>query len=281
MSDLTQTTSSARSGASATFGALAAMLKLGVIEGYTETAATVGRALTYGMIVAVMWSIWRITPLGEAFKSGQSYSMEQLVWYVALTELIIFSTAHLFREVQDEIRSGALTCQIVRPVAWPLLTITRWYGRFLAQLSLLAIVGSVVSLVLTKGAWVIPLSSLPLLVPMLLLAGLLGTMGQFAVGVACLWAGKSEPVYWIWQKSVFVLGGLLIPLGFYPELLQSIAWATPFPAMLHVPAMTALGTDANALWLALGNQVLWAVLFSLASWLLWRGTLKRIGKIGD
>jgi ABC-2 type transport system permease protein len=41
---------------------------------------------------------------------------------------------------------------------------------------------------------------------------------------------------WIYQKFVFILGGLLIPLVFYTNCLQSIANALPFAYMIYGPS---------------------------------------------
>jgi ABC-2 type transport system permease protein len=45
-----------------------------------------------------------------------------------------------------------------------------------------------------------------------------------------------SPFVWIYQKFIFILGGFLIPLDFYPEWLQVIAKALPFSAMIYGPS---------------------------------------------
>ena len=62
------------------------------------------------------------------------------------------------------------------------------------------------------------------------------TLFHVVLGLAAFWLGDIAPVYWIWQKLTFVLGGLLLPLQFYPDLFVRVARLTPFPAMLAGPA---------------------------------------------
>jgi hypothetical protein len=38
-----------------------------------------------------------------------------------------------------------------------------------------------------------------------------------AIGLLDVWGQYARPVYWIWQKSLFVLGGLMLPLSLYPS----------------------------------------------------------------
>ncbi len=42
----------------------------------------------------------------------------------------------------------------------------------------------------------------------------------FMLGASCLWVRQAEPVFWIWQKSMFLLGGLLWPLALYPPAVR-------------------------------------------------------------
>ena len=75
------------------------------------------------------------------------------------------------------------------------------------------------------------------------------------------------PVYWIWQKSAFILGGLFLPIEVYPAWLQKIAFWSPFSAMMHGPGRMAFGwqpEEAGLIalkliaWLGIGSAlVIW------------------------
>jgi ABC-2 type transport system permease protein len=79
---------------------------------------------------------------------------------------------------------------------------------------------------------------------------------QLAIGLAAVWAGAAAPLFWIWQKLLFVLGGMLIPLALYPEPLRTVARASPFAAMLFVPGSLALDAEAARAPL-FAEQLLW------------------------
>ena len=72
------------------------------------------------------------------------------------------------------------------------------------------------------------------------LASPLLVASYFMLGASCLWVKQAEPMFWIWQKSMFLFGGLLWPLALYPPAVQKLAWFTPFPAMLAAPAQWGL-----------------------------------------
>jgi viologen exporter family transport system permease protein len=129
----------------------------------------------------------------------------------------------------------------------------------LLRLPFLAIVGLLLASTLGRGAF--PGGAA------LATAAALGVLSQLVlaalfvlVGVAAFWLGDVLPIYWVTQKLLFVLGGLMLPLELYPELLQRIAAFTPFPSMLSGPATIVLRDSTStapsialhlALWLAL------------------------------
>ena len=94
------------------------------------------------------------------------------------------------------------------------------------------------------------------------------TVFHVAIGVLAFWLGDVMPAWWIWQKLVFVIGGMLLPLQFYPDLFQRLAMFTPFPMLLAGPASFMTGAPlmtgiALAGWLAAWAIVGWIV----ARWL--------------
>jgi ABC-2 type transport system permease protein len=67
-----------------------------------------------------------------------------------------------------------------------------------------------------------------------------------------------NPIYLVWQKLMFVLGGLFVPLALYPAWLLALAHCTPFPALIHGPGSMAFGSDPTLALHTLGLLVLWS-----------------------
>jgi ABC-2 type transport system permease protein len=102
---------------------------------------------------------------------------------------------------------------------------------------------------------------LPLLAASLVLASIMLMASLLVIGCTSLWLAESRPVYFLYQKLIFLLGGLLWPLAFYPAWLQAVAWRTPFPAMVATPGSFMLGTPQGEILRELAMQALWAALF--------------------
>src|SRR6185503_5609466 len=77
------------------------------------------------------------------------------------------------------------------------------------------------------------------------------------IGLCAFWLQDCSPIYWVWQKLAFLLGGLLLPLDIYPRWLRRLAEASPFSALLYGPASLVLEFEpARALRVA-GFALLW------------------------
>jgi ABC-2 type transport system permease protein len=66
-------------------------------------------------------------------------------------------------------------------------------------------------------------------------------LAQHAFAAAAFWIRDAGSTWFLYQKLVFVLGGMLIPLEALPGWLQASAAALPFRAMSYAPARLAAG----------------------------------------
>jgi ABC-2 type transport system permease protein len=107
------------------------------------------------------------------------------------------------------------------------------------------------------------LRSWPLTLVAVLGAWALNFLSNGLIGLAAFVSEEVAPFEWIYQKFAFIFGGLLIPLDFYPQWLQKIAFALPFPAMTYGPARLFVSPDASLFASVLGQQALWIVVLGL------------------
>jgi ABC-2 type transport system permease protein len=245
--------------------ALAAFAVLGWRSAAAAPLAAAGRALLYLVVLAIFWQLWRATPLGELGPNAPSAA--DLLWYLAITEWIVFTGGIAYREVERDILSGEIAAALQRPLPYAAATLARWAGSAAFHLIVLAAVGIATTLWLA-GAPPLPAVILPAVAVSGVLATILILLCHLQLGYAAAWLGASAPPFWIWQKLTFVLGGLLIPLTLYPAPWGRIAAATPFAAMLFGPGSLALDATLPNAASVLLSQLLWLVLIGgLTLWI--------------
>jgi ABC-2 type transport system permease protein len=255
--------------------AMAACWQLGWRQAREQRLALLGHAVLLVLVLAIFWALWSATPLHEV---PGAPSREALLWYLAITEWITFIAGARYREVEREITSGAIESALLRPLPFGLVTLARWGGGAAYQAAVLALVA-------IAAAWALTGSAPPhgALAPLIVLSGGLALamvlLCHLQIGYATVWLGSAAPIFWVWQKLLFVFGGLLMPLFLYPPLLRGLADASPFAAMLAAPASLVLDGHAH-LAAVLVVQLGWlAVLAVMTLAVAWRATarLVRVG----
>jgi ABC-2 type transport system permease protein len=146
------------------------------------------------------------------------------------------------------------------------LRVAEAVGTLLVRLATLGVVGGALAFLL---AGALPSDPRGLAVALALgpAAGALAVVFQAGIGVLAVWLHDVSPVYWIWQKAAFVLGGLVLPLHLYPDWLQTAARWTPFSAMLYGPGRMAMAYDPAGALRTAAEIVAWSLVGVL--WLRW------------
>ena len=174
-----------------------------------------------------------------------------LVWYLAATEWIVLSAPPIHVEIQEAIRRGDVVYRLgVRSRTW--LPSSRAARRcWPCALPLLGLTAFVCAFAFT--GWIPPADGArcrrAVRVGGRRAAGHGAVLG---IGLLAFWLQDVSPVFWVWQKLMFVLGGLMLPLSLYPAI-QRVAAFTPFPTLLAGPAsfMLANASRRPAGWLEL------------------------------
>src|SRR5689334_8143329 len=213
-----------------------AFAQLGFRQACAEPGELLGRALFFVLVLGVFSAIWRA--VAESGAPSTRHPAEML-WYLAVTEWVRLSVPSVQFQIEDDIRRGDVAYEIVRPASW-------LGARLSHGLGALAVRSPVMLGIAGITAWSLagpPQKPAALAVALAfgLVASVLTTLFHVGIGVAAFWLGDVAPAYWIWQKLLFVLGGLMLPLQFYPVLFVRIARLTPFPALLAGPASLATG----------------------------------------
>lgn len=209
--------------------------------------------LFYLLVSWVLASLWRAATGPDGTIAG--YSGDALTWYVFCSEAAICAISQrLVEEIGEEIATGVVTVELLRPLPVVLVRLLIQTGRCLAQLAVLLVAGGVLAWQLagpppsTVGA--------VLAVPALALAVVANLALQHAFAAAAFWLRDARVGWFIYQKFVFILGGMLLPLEVLPGALRAVAFGLPFMTMAYVPAALAAGHGGPVLLLV---QLAWLV----------------------
>jgi len=236
--------------------------------------ALVVTTLFYLIVSGVLASLWR----AAAGPSGDiaGYSAAALTWYVVTSEAAVCAlNIRLIEEVGDEIGSGSVAVEMQRPLPVLAVRLAVETGRGVARLSVLLVPGGVL-------AWLIagpPPSAggVALALPSLLLAIAANLALQYALAGAAFWLRDTKAMWFLYQKLVFILGGMLLPLEVLPDALRDVAFHLPFLAMAYAPARLASGHVEPSL---LVVQAGWLVVLTAAAAAVFAAGQRRLQVVG-
>jgi ABC-2 type transport system permease protein len=193
----------------------------------------------YVLVISVLAGLWRAAADGNGGQIA-GYSAVALTWYIATSEAATVAiNIRMIDDIGRDIGSGAVAVELLRPASVLGVRLATELGIALPKLLGCAAMGALVATVAAGGPP--DPSALALAVPSLFLAIACNIAAQHAFAAIAFWIRDSGTTWFLYQKFVFVVGGMLIPLEVLPHWLQRVAAVLPFRAMSYIPARLASG----------------------------------------
>jgi ABC-2 type transport system permease protein len=250
--------------------------RLGMRQEIDARAALLGRA---GFLVVILFCFSRIWSLVFAAGALSTHSQAELLWYIAITELVVLGFPYIHTEMENDFKTGEMLVRLPQPVSYVGARFAEALGGTAVRIMVLAPVGLLAPVFLVDG-YPLPPASLAIAFAVAAVALLFALLADAAIGICTVWIHDTSPVFWFWQKLAFVLGGLLLPLDVYPPWLRSIAEWTPFGAMLSGPGQLVFGGGVGEFALTLARLGGWTAIGCVLLLWLWRRGLRTLDAHG-
>jgi ABC-2 type transport system permease protein len=157
------------------------------------------------------------------------------LWYLVMTETIELSRSRFANQMADEVKDGSIAYTLSRPYNYLLYHFAYGAGDMLLRLGINFTAGTLLVTALVGPMPFQPVYALPLLLN-IALAMALNFCWQGLIGLTAFITEDVSSIQLIYQKMIFILGGMLIPLDFFPGWLRQVAGLLPFTAMMYAPA---------------------------------------------
>jgi len=214
------------------------------------------RTLFLAVILYIFLQLWRVTYSETASATLGGLTLAQMLWYLAMTEAITLSTPRVAQEVDQDVRTGALAVQLIRPLDYPLARLWMTMGERLVRFGLNVAVGCTLALLLVGPIAFTPAGLLMFALTLPLAFGL-DFAGNFLIGLAAFWIEDTTGLALIYSRVTMILGGMLSwPLDKLERVLTRYAeFVAGAPDELNldlsiVPAGPRAGVIMEACWSA-------------------------------
>jgi ABC-2 type transport system permease protein len=185
----------------------------------------------FGILLALYWYVFK---LNNGVVNGVTFLV--VAW--SMFFYFIFSNFNLrriSRLIMEDVRSGNVEVFFSKPISYLYYKIWWTFGLGFYGFIFIGLFGFAV-LFLMIG---IPESmTIGIFIPTLILEFILTTILTFIiysiVGLFSFWIEDVNPVFWIVDKFVMILGGSYLPVALFPDFLYKLAIYSPFGASMFI-----------------------------------------------
>lgn len=205
--------------------------------------------------------LWSTVYETNGYSSIEGLSLKNTIWYFFIAEVLVMGKSRPDVAISQEVKDGMIAYTLTKPYNYLIYHFFKGLGESCAQMLLIFTIGLPL---------VVYFASLPqIMFPQLLLAGItflfalildyfmLSSIGLFALAIE-----ETDSLHLIYQKIVFILGGLLLPIDFLPSWLQKIALFLPFGLTVYAPAKLSVDFKWSLFSKTLQLQIFWILLLS-------------------
>lgn len=236
--------------------------------------------VTYGLLITIFGSIFKITPFNE-LPASVTLNAVMMIWYLIVTELVTFAGGgQNFHDIRGDILGGQFSASLQRPKSSFRTKMWTWIGTNIVRASVFLLGGTMLGIFFT-GKIPYSLTQLPFLLLSIYIGTLIYSAVYFILAAIEVWGPYARPAMWISQKCAFLLGGLILPLQIYPAWLQTLARFTPYPAMLNIPGKIAFAPSLQEMTTSLAIQVFWLIAILAGGFLTQRLAYEHILRKGN
>ena len=212
------------------------ILKAELMSNIQYTLNVVLGSLGFLMFVFTFYFIWQYI-YSDPNELINGYSMSQMIWYLAITEIIYTSikASRITKEVSKDVKTGSIAYNINKPYSYVLYVLFKELGKSVFSLILYFLIGLIVVFALAKSFPVINALEIVLVVFSCILAQIIGILISVFIGLFSFYIEDSSPFYWMYSKFIILLG-VIFPLEFFPESIQKVLVFTPVYVTAYGPA---------------------------------------------
>lgn len=243
-------------------------------------AATIAGLLTnffFGLLrAAIMIALYQ----NQVKVEGMDLS--QAITFTAIGQAVIsyLSLFHWYEQMLS-VYTGEIATDLLKPMGYFRYWLAKDFGRAMATLLFRGLVIILAYELVFDLVYPSDLMHWLYLLVAVLMAWLLSFCWRFLINLTSFWVTNARGIGIFFFFSAQALAGFVMPLRFFPEWYQKIAYLTPFPHSVNtiVEVQVGLLTDQQ-IWQALGLQLLWAVVLMAVIQLVLRAGVRKLVVVG-
>lgn len=233
------------------------------------------RAFFIVIILFIFVHLWSAVYETQGTAEIAGLTLANTIWYFLIAEVMELGKTRHDVAITEEVKDGSIAYTLIRPYNYLAYHFFNGFGEAAVKMALIFILGSPVALYYA-GRPTIAWSHIPAVLLVMLLAVLIDFFVLSMIGLLAFVTEDTASFRLIYQKLVFILGGLLIPLDFLPGWIQTVARVLPFNLTTYAPAKLFVAFTWTQFWQILALQLLWLLIIGLGLFWQYRWATRRL-----
>lgn len=223
------------------------------------------RSLLYFAIQVSLWTAL----IGSGAKNNTK--LEDMILYILVNSVLLTLTnANLAPIIEASVMDGSVSLYLLRPISYK----GYLFASILGKNAYRVITDVLPLLVVSFFFEGLHLPTSPVYMFFFLLSTIIGMLIMFelhyVVGLLAFWIQRCWFLRWYLNAGTTFFGGTVVPLWFYPEVLNEVSRFLPFRYISFEPVNFFLErTPLNQAWIALLIGFLWLVLLIVLDKIMW------------
>jgi ABC-2 type transport system permease protein len=229
-----------------------------------------------GILLILYWYVFR---LNNWLVNGVTYITVAWSMFFYFT-FSVLNLRNISREIMRDVQSGSVEILLSKPVSYFWYKIWWQVGSGLYPFLVIIIVGAIAMFLIIGIPDTMTLGIfLPTLFLVFIGAMILSLILYSIVGFMAFWIEDINPIFWMVDKMVMILGGSYLPVALFPSFMYKIALYSPFGASQFITHTVYESWKTNW-YILLSIQLFWIIVLSIVAYVIFLKARKRISVNG-
>jgi len=258
---------------------LLAMARVGFASYMAYPAGVIMVFVSYPIVIMMYRYVFGALYAGDEELAG--YNLATMLTYVTISWILnTFYMTPTGRRLGNQVRQGSVAMDLIKPVNLQAI----YFGMSLGRTAFRVLFATLPLLLVF--AWLGGIQAPdPRLLPQFLLAVLAGYLLNFTmdymIGLLAFFLEYNNGIRWGIRLVMNIAGGMVIPVNYFPPVLQKVFALLPTQYMFFKPMQIYLGrVDSATAWLSVGQGLCWVLGLFIASQLMQRSGARQLSISG-
>ena len=233
----------------------------------------------------VVYYLWKAVFISSGSGTINGFSLNDMIIYIFMSSLTAGTIATgTDSDIGHEVMDGSIAMNLIKPISYKVRMLFMSFGSLLYQFIFILLpvwIGLIAVRYFTAHELPPDAKTIVLYLLSLMLGFFVNFLMNFSFGLLAFYVTNMWGIGHLKDAALLFFSGQLIPIAFFPELLQKIMQFFPFSSLNYIPVMIFLKKlTGMALMQALGIQLLWIALLYLLSLWFWNKATNKLVILG-